>query len=111
MNQNTPRTHWVSIRLTQTDLQDLSAQASQAGLSRSELIRRRALRRPVISRTDVNTAERIDQLGRLFKHLYPKNKGWAVPEDRRKFWRVLEDLQRAAQALRRGPPCSPRSSP
>lgn len=111
MKQNASRTHWVSVRFTETDLQDLSAQASQAGLSRSELIRRRVLHRPVISRADANTAGRIDQLGRLIKHLYPKDKGWASPEERRKFWRVLEDLQRTAQALRRRAPCSPKSSP
>ncbi|CUA96413.1 plasmid mobilization protein [Thiomonas bhubaneswarensis] len=111
MKQNASRTHWVSVRFTETDLQDLSAQASQAGMSRSELIRRRVLHRPVISRADANTAGRIDQLGRLIKHLYPKDKGWASPEERRKFWRVLEDLQRTAQALRRRAPCSPKSSP
>ena len=111
MNQKASRTHWVSVRFTETDLEDLSAQASQAGMSRSELIRRRVLHRPIMSRTDVATAGRINQLGRLIKHLYPKDKCWASPEDRRRFWRILEELHRTAQALRRSAPCSPRSSP
>jgi len=105
------RTRWVSVRFTTADLQDLSTQARQAGKSRSALIRQRALQQPVLSSTDTDTADSIDQLGRLFKHLYPKDKGWATPEDRRKFWRVLEDLQRTAAALRRRTPCSPKSSP
>jgi hypothetical protein len=105
------RTRWVSVRFTTADLQDLSTQARQAGKSRSALIRQRALQQPVLSSTDTDTADSIDKLGRLFKHLYPKDKGWATPEDRRKFWRVLEDLQSTAAALRRRTPCSPKSSP
>lgn len=105
------RSRWVSVRFTTEDLQDLSTQARQAGKSRSALIRQRALQQPVLSRTDADTAKSIDQLGRMIKHLYPKDKGWASPEDRRKFWRVLEDLQRTAATLRRRTPCSPKSSP
>ena len=111
MEDKPTRTRWVSVRFTTADLQDLSMQARQAGVSRSALIRRRALQQPVLSRTDADTAERIDRLGRLFRHLYPKDKRWATPEARRKFWRVLEDLQRTAATLRRRTPCSPKSSP
>ncbi len=100
MATKTPHTRFVSVRLTNADLRDLAAQAEQAGISRSELIRRRALNWPVVSRTDIQTADSIDKVGRLMKFLYPKNKAWATAEDRRKYWRTIEELQRTSQALR-----------
>ncbi|BAP88355.1 putative uncharacterized protein [Burkholderiales bacterium GJ-E10] len=111
MATKTPHTRFVSLRLTESDLLDLAAQAEQAGLSRSELIRRRALNLPVLSRTDIQTADSIDKVGRLMKFLYPKNKAWATAEERRKYWRTIEDLQRTSQVLRGNPEeekCSPK---
>lgn len=105
-----PRTQWVSVRLTNTDIRDITRQAKRAGISRSELIRMRFANKPVVSRTDKETANSIDKLGRMLKHFYPKNKAWASAEDRRKFWRTIEELQRTAQALRgnQDEKCSPK---
>ena len=105
-----PRTKWVSVRLTRTDIQDITGQAKRAGISRSELLRMRSANKPVVSRTDKETANSIDKLGRLLKSLYPKDKGWATAEDRRRWWRLVEELQRTAQALRgsQDEKCSPK---
>lgn len=95
--------HTVRVRLTTAQLTDLRHQAQTARKSVSELIRLRATHQPVISRADDDTAQSIDQLGRLLKHLYPKDKGWATGEDRRRWWRLVEELQRTAAILRRTP--------
>ncbi len=105
-----PRTQWVSVRLTKANIRDITGQAKRAGISRSELLRMRSANKPVVSRTDKETANSIDKLGRMLKHFYPKNKAWASAEDRRKFWRTIEELQRTAQALRgsQDEKCSPK---
>ncbi len=111
MDQKTPpRTQWVSVRVTRADIRDITGQAKLAGISRSELLRMRSTNKPVVSRTDKETANSIDKLGRMLKHFYPKNKAWASAEDRRTFWRTIEELQRTAQALRgsKDEKCSPK---
>lgn len=93
----------ITVRMTAKQIADLRKQAAHAGSSVSELVRDRSLLKPVVSRTDKDTAKSIDQLGRLLKLLYPKDKGWATTEDRRKWWKLVEDLQRTAAQLRRTP--------
>ena len=92
----------VRLRISVTQHADLVKQAKHAGVTLSELIRRRAINRPVISSTDDSTAKSIDRLGRMLKFYYPKDKGWASAEDRRKWWRLVEELQDIARDLRNG---------
>ena len=103
MDSQDRKPHTVSVRLTTAQLNDLRSQAQAAHKSVSELIRLRATLQPVISRADDTTAQRIDHLGRLLKHLYPKDKGWATGDDRRRWWQLVEELQRTAAMLRRTP--------
>ncbi len=102
MDQKDRKLHTVRVRLTATQLIDLRRQAQTAEKSVSELIRLRATHQPVVSRTDATTGQRIDQLGRLLKLLYPKDKGWATAADRRRWWQLVEELQRTAAIIRRG---------
>ena len=101
MDSTDRKSRTVRVRLTTAQLTDLRKQARDAGKNVSELIRLRATNQPVVSRTDSTTAQRIDQLGRMLKMLYPKDKGWASAEDRRKWWKMVEELQRAAAMLKR----------
>lgn len=101
MRSTDRKPHRVCIRFTSAQITDLRKQARGAGKSVSELIRLRATYQPVVSSTDAITAQRIDQLGRMLKLLYPKGKGWATAEDRRKWWRLVEDLQHTVAMLRR----------
>ncbi|CDW92580.1 MAG TPA: Mobilization protein mobB [Thiomonas arsenitoxydans] len=103
MDPQDRKPHTVRVRLTTAQLADLRHQAQAARKSVSELIRLRATLQPVISRADDTAAQRIDQLGRLLKHLYPKDKGWATGDDRRRWWQLVEELQRTAAILRRTP--------
>ena len=103
MDSQDRKPHTVRVRLTTAQLTDLRNQAQAANKSMSELIRLRATHQAVISHADDTTAQRIDQLGRLLKHLYPKDKGWASGDDRRRWWQLVEELQRTAAMLRRAP--------
>jgi hypothetical protein len=95
------KTQFIAVRMSASDAEALRAQAEQCGLSISELIRRRVTGRVVTTRTDQETASSIDRLGRMLKHLYPKDKGWASPEDRKRWWSLVTELENTANALRR----------
>lgn len=82
------------------DAEDLRHQALECAVSMSELIRRRITGHPVVSRTDRETASRVDRLGRMLRHLYPKGQGWTSPEERKRWWALVRALERTAEALR-----------
>ena len=92
----------LRLRISVTQHADLVTQAKRAGMTLSELIRQRAINRPVISSADESAAKSIDRLGRMLKFYYPKDKGWASADDRRRWWRLVEDLQDTAIELRNG---------
>lgn len=102
---NKPR--FVGVRMSIADAEDLNRQALECGLTISELIRRRIRGQTVISRTDAETASRIDRLGRMLKHLYPRDKGWASPQERKRWWAIVTELEQTARALVRSGPSSP----
>ena len=58
----------MTFRLSDQDRKDLLEQASAAGLSVSEYIRRRALGHPVLARTDAAMIRELRRQGGLIKH-------------------------------------------
>ena len=92
----------VRVRISATQHADLVMQAKHAGVTLSELIRYRAVNRPVISSADESAARSIDRLGRMLKFYYPKDKAWASRDDRRRWWRLVEELHETAIVLRQG---------
>ena len=92
----------IKARITEAQHADLQKQAQHAGMNISELIRQRIMNKPVISSADMNAAKSIDKVGRMLKHYYPKDKGWASAEDRQKWWRLVEELQEIARNIRSG---------
>jgi hypothetical protein len=95
------KTQFIAVRMSASDAQALRAQAEHCGLSISELIRRRVTGQAVTSRTDRESASSIDRLGRMLKHLYPKEKDWVSPEERKRWWTLVSELENTANALRR----------
>jgi mobilization protein NikA len=95
------KTAFIALRMSASDAEALRAQAEHCGLTISELIRRRLIGQAVTSRTDKETASSIDKLGRMLKHLYPKYKSWASPEERKRWWSLVTELENTATALRR----------
>ena len=101
MTRKQPKTEFVGIRMSLVDAEALRAEAGQCGMTMSELVRRRITGQLVTSRTDQETAASIDRLGRMLKFLYPKDKRWASPEDRKRWWSIVTELERTAKALYR----------
>jgi hypothetical protein len=92
----------IKARITEAQHADLQKQARHAGLNLSDLIRQRMMNKHVISSADESAAKSIDKVGRMLKHLYPKDKAWANAEDKKRWWRVVEELQATARDIRRG---------
>jgi Mobilization protein NikA len=101
------KTRRIALRMPLADADALREQALECALTMSELIRRRITGQPVVSRTDHETARSIDQLGRMLKHLYPRGQAWANPEDRKRWWTLVTELECTAKALRALPPGAP----
>ena len=94
------KTAFIALRMSAIDAEALRAQAQQCGVSISELIRRRLTGLSVTSRTDGETARSIDRLGRMLKHLYPKDKGWASSEERKRWWSLVTEVENTGKNLR-----------
>lgn len=58
----------VTFRISEADRKNLVEQASSAGLSVSEYIRRRALGHPVLARADAAMIRELRRQGGLVKH-------------------------------------------
>ena len=58
----------VTFRLAEKDRKDLAEQASAAGLSVSEYVRRRALGHPVLARSDAALLRELRRQGGLIKY-------------------------------------------
>ncbi len=67
------KTIQIKTRITEAQHEQLVQKAERAGMTISELIRHSVMNKPVVSRADVETANSIDRIGRMFKHYYPKD--------------------------------------
>lgn len=65
----------VNLRVTQSELDQLREEADMAGLSLSEMVRRRYFGMPIIARSDEVTIRELRRLGGLVKHLHNESKG------------------------------------
>jgi hypothetical protein len=88
-------TERLDVRVAPVEKERLRAFAAGAGLTVSELVRLRALERPVVSRTDATTIRELRRLGGLLKmvHLdsggaYSEQTGAALSELRAAINRV-----------------------
>lgn len=65
----------VSVRLTSDEKSVLQEDADLAGLSMSELIRRRYFGRPIVANTDQIMLRELRRLGGLVKHIHNESSG------------------------------------
>jgi hypothetical protein len=65
----------LTVRFLPGELSELSDQADMSGLNLSELIRRRALKLPVVPVTDMKTLSELRRIGGLIKHLFNETNG------------------------------------
>ena len=65
----------INVRLTLAEKARLKEDADLAGLSLSELVRRRYFGRPIIASTDAVMLKELRRLGGLAKHLHQESRG------------------------------------
>jgi hypothetical protein len=68
-------TERLDVRVAPGEKAELRAVAREAGLAVSELVRFRALGRPIVSRTDATTIRELRRLGGLLKMVYVASGG------------------------------------
>jgi hypothetical protein len=68
-------TERLDVRVAPVEKAELHAIAREAGLALSELVRLRALGRPVVSRTDATTIRELRRLGGLLKMVHVDSGG------------------------------------
>lgn len=65
----------INVRLTTEEKERLREDADLAGLSMSELIRRRYFGRPIISNSDAIMLKELRRIGGLLKHIHNESEG------------------------------------
>jgi hypothetical protein len=68
-------TERLDVRVAPGEKQELRTLAQTAGMAMSELVRLRALSRPVVSRTDATTIRELRRLGGLLKKVHVDSGG------------------------------------
>ena len=65
----------INVRLTATEKTRLKEDADLAGLSLSELVRRRYFGKPIIANADAVMIKELRRVGGLLKHVHNESKG------------------------------------
>jgi hypothetical protein len=88
----------LTVRFRSEEVLELTSQAEYCGLSVSELLRRRALKKRVVPVTDLKMLSELRRLGGLLKHLHNESNGLYSRETAR----LLNELHAAAVRVGRG---------
>jgi len=70
-----PLTERLDVRVAPPEKLALRQTAAAAGMPVAELVRARALGRPIVSRTDATTIRELRRLGGLLKHVHLESEG------------------------------------
>lgn len=89
----------LEVRCFEEDAQRIKAKAAAAGISTSELLRRSALGKKILTKTDVRLMNELLRLGGLQKHLYTQMQSQMTTELSREFSEVLVALKKAIVAI------------
>lgn len=73
LNTKEPLDQRITIRLSQTEKNLLLEDADLAGLTTSELIRRRYFGKPIVTATDRATIRELRRVGGLLKHIFSQS--------------------------------------
>ena len=65
----------INVRLTSAEKARLRADADLAGVSVSELVRRRYFGRPIVANADAVMLKELRRLGGLLKHVHSESRG------------------------------------
>jgi hypothetical protein len=70
LNTKDPLDQRITIRLSRAEKDQLTEDANLAGLTTSELIRRRYFGKPIIAATDAAMIRELRRVGGLLKHIF-----------------------------------------
>ena len=65
----------INVRLTASEKVSLKEDADLAGLSMSELVRRRYFGKPIVANADVVMLKELRRIGGLLKHIHTESNG------------------------------------
>ncbi|EOW6411052.1 MULTISPECIES: plasmid mobilization protein MobA [Cronobacter] len=89
----------IQLRCTEAESEAIKNKAISAGLSTSEYLRRCALNRRIMVRTDIRMMNELLRLGGLQKHLYNEMQNHMTTELSRQFSEVLTSITYAINSL------------
>lgn len=89
----------IEIRCTLADADLIRDKALAAGISTSDLLRRAALNRKIMTRTDTRLMNELLRLGGLQKHLFTQMQDGMTTELSKQFSDILVEIKRAVVAL------------
>ncbi|WP_413676668.1 plasmid mobilization protein MobA [Pantoea dispersa] len=89
----------IQLRCTEAEAVAIKGKANAAGLTTSEYLRRTALSRRIMVRTDIRMMNELLRLGGLQKHLFNQMQSSMTTELSRQFSEVLTNITHAINAL------------
>jgi hypothetical protein len=89
----------VKCRCTEAEFETINKKAIAAGLTTSEYLRRSALNRRIMVRTDIRMMNELKRLGGLQKYLYTQMQETMTTELSRQYSEVLSRIVTAINAL------------
>lgn len=93
-----PLAEKIAVRLTVDEKLRLKEDAELAGLSVSELVRRRYFGRPIIANADLAMVRELRRIGGLLKHLHNTSDGVYSRETAQALIEVTDQIKRLSQA-------------
>lgn len=98
-SESRQRQKLVKCRCTDAEFEAINKKALAAGLTTSEYLRRSALNRKIMVRTDIRMMNELKRLGGLQKHLFTQMNDNMTSELSRQFSDVLIGIAGAINAL------------
>ncbi|QLG96658.1 ribbon-helix-helix protein, CopG family (plasmid) [Pseudomonas yamanorum] len=89
----------IQLRCTEAEAAILKEKAVAAGISTSDLLRRSALNRKIMIRSDIRMMSELQRLGGLQKHLYNQMQDSMSTELSKQFSEVLGEIKKAINAI------------
>lgn len=89
------RNKWLKARCNEEEAEQIRQKAEAAGVTVSDLLRRSALNRKIMTRTDQRLLSELLRLGGLQKHLYTQMQEGMTTELSKQFSETLVALKRA----------------
>ncbi len=93
------RNKLMQLRCTEEEEALIKKKAEVAGITTSDFMRRSALSRPIVTRTDLKLMNELRSLGGLQKHLFNKMQEGMTTELSRQFSEILVAIQKAILAM------------